>query len=50
VLEGGQEDSRAMTYRKKAIAASNNMGFQRSKSQIRATRVSYMMVGVALNF
>jgi hypothetical protein len=48
--EGGQQDSRATTCRKKLIAPSYDIGFQRSRSQIKATRVSYMMVGVDLNF
>jgi hypothetical protein len=50
VLEGGEQDSRATTCRKKVIAPSYDIGFQCSRSQLRATRVSYMMVGVDLNF
>jgi hypothetical protein len=50
VPEGGQQDSRATTCRRKVIAPSYDIGFQYSRSQIRATRVSYMMVGVDGNF
>jgi hypothetical protein len=50
VPEGGQQDIRATTCRKKVIATSYDIGFQRSRSQIKATSVSYMMVGVDLNF
>jgi hypothetical protein len=50
VREGGHEDIRATTNRKMVIAPSYNMGFRRSKSQIKAKRVSYMMVGVDLIF
>jgi hypothetical protein len=49
VPEGGQQDSRATTCRKKVIAPSYDIGFQRPRSQIKATRVSYMMVGVDIN-
>jgi hypothetical protein len=50
VPEGGQQDSRATTCRKKDIAPSPDIGFQCSRSQIQATSVSYLMVGVDLNF
>jgi hypothetical protein len=48
--EGGQQDCRAETCRKKVIAPSYDIGFKFSRSQVRATRVSYRMVGVDLNF
>jgi hypothetical protein len=40
VHEGEQQDSRATTCPKKVIAPSYDMGFQRSRSQIKATRLS----------
>jgi hypothetical protein len=46
VPDGGQQDTRATTFRKKVLAPSYDIGFQRSRSQVKATRVSYMMVGV----
>jgi hypothetical protein len=36
--------------RKKVIGPSYDIGFQCSRSQIKATRVSYMMGGLDLNF
>jgi hypothetical protein len=50
VPEGGQQDSTATTCRKKVITPSSDIGFQRSRSQIKATRVGYMMVGVYRSF
>jgi hypothetical protein len=48
--EGWQRDCRAKTCRKKVRAPSYDIGFKCCRSQIRATRVRYMMVGVDLNF
>jgi hypothetical protein len=50
VPEGGQQDSRATTSRKKVIAPSYDIGFQVTRSQIKARRISYMMGGVDRNF
>jgi hypothetical protein len=44
VPKRGQQDGRATTCPKKVIAPSYDIRFQRSWSQIKATRVSYMMV------
>jgi hypothetical protein len=49
VPEGEQQDNGATTCRKKVIAPSSDIGFQSWRSQIKATRISYMMVGVHLN-
>jgi hypothetical protein len=45
VEEGGQQDSR-----KKVIAPSYDIEFECSTSQIEATRVGYLMVGVDRKF
>jgi hypothetical protein len=50
VREGGHQDSRATTCRKKGIAPSDDIGFQVSRSQIKARRIRYMIRGVDLNF
>jgi hypothetical protein len=50
VPEGGQQESRATTYLKKVLAPSYDIGFYVSRSQIKALTISYMMVGVDLNF
>jgi hypothetical protein len=50
VLEGRQQARRATAWSKKLIAPSYDIGIERSRWQIKAARVSYMMVGVDRDF